>query len=67
MAEAGVVRAPGGGLESGETNKAAARREIAEETGFEIEELGLWICSRVHGEGVSWLAMLIYRGIGGLH
>jgi ADP-ribose pyrophosphatase YjhB (NUDIX family) len=67
VAEAGGARPPGGGLESGETHEAAARRKIAEETGFEVEELGLWICSRVHGEGVSWLAMLVYREIGGFH
>ena len=41
--------APGGGLEDGETHEDAARREVAEETGFEIGELlGSWIWSREH-------------------
>ena len=40
--------APGGGLEDGETHEDAARREVAEETGFEIGELGPWIWSREH-------------------
>ena len=41
--------APGGGLEGGETHEDAARREVAEETGFEIGELlGPWIWSREH-------------------
>jgi 8-oxo-dGTP pyrophosphatase MutT (NUDIX family) len=40
--------APGGGLEDGETHEDAARREVAEETGFELEELGPWIWTREH-------------------
>jgi 8-oxo-dGTP pyrophosphatase MutT (NUDIX family) len=40
--------APGGGLEAGETHEEAARREVAEETGFELGELGPWIWSREH-------------------
>jgi 8-oxo-dGTP pyrophosphatase MutT (NUDIX family) len=32
--------APGGGLEDHESHEEAARREVAEETGFELDELG---------------------------
>jgi 8-oxo-dGTP pyrophosphatase MutT (NUDIX family) len=32
--------APGGGLEDGEAHEDAATREIAEETGLELRELG---------------------------
>jgi 8-oxo-dGTP pyrophosphatase MutT (NUDIX family) len=38
--------APGGGLEDHETHEEAARREVAEETGFELGELGPWVWSR---------------------
>ena len=38
--------APGGGLEDGETHEEAARREIAEETGFALDALGPWVWSR---------------------
>jgi 8-oxo-dGTP pyrophosphatase MutT (NUDIX family) len=38
--------APGGGLEVDETHEDAARREVAEETGFEIDELGPWVWTR---------------------
>ncbi len=32
--------APGGGLDPGETSEDAARREVREETGFEVADLG---------------------------
>jgi 8-oxo-dGTP pyrophosphatase MutT (NUDIX family) len=38
--------APGGGLEDDETHEVAARREIAEEPGFELDDLGPWVWSR---------------------
>jgi 8-oxo-dGTP pyrophosphatase MutT (NUDIX family) len=38
--------APGGGLEDDETHEVAARREVAEETGFELDRLGPWVWSR---------------------
>jgi 8-oxo-dGTP pyrophosphatase MutT (NUDIX family) len=38
--------APGGGLEDDETHETAARREIAEETGYELDELGPWVWRR---------------------
>jgi 8-oxo-dGTP pyrophosphatase MutT (NUDIX family) len=38
--------APGGGLEDDETHEEAARREIAEETGFELDEPGPWVWTR---------------------
>ncbi len=41
-------RAPGGGLEEAETHEEAARREIREETGLDLEELGPWIWTREH-------------------
>jgi 8-oxo-dGTP pyrophosphatase MutT (NUDIX family) len=40
--------APGGGLQDGETHEDAARREVAEETGFELGELGPWVWTREH-------------------
>ena len=40
--------APGGGLEGRETHEEAARREVAEETGFDLSELGPWVWSREH-------------------
>jgi 8-oxo-dGTP pyrophosphatase MutT (NUDIX family) len=39
--------APGGGLEGDETHEEAARREVAEETSFELKELGPWIREEV--------------------
>jgi ADP-ribose pyrophosphatase YjhB (NUDIX family) len=38
--------APGGGLKDDETHETAARREIAEETGYEVDELGPWVWRR---------------------
>ena len=38
--------APGGGLEGDETHEEAAMREVAEETSFELQELGPWIWTR---------------------
>lgn len=38
--------APGGGLEDGKTHAEAARREVAEATGFDLSELGPWVWSR---------------------
>jgi 8-oxo-dGTP pyrophosphatase MutT (NUDIX family) len=40
--------APGGGLEHDETHEDAARREVAEETGFELDEAGPWVWTREH-------------------
>jgi 8-oxo-dGTP pyrophosphatase MutT (NUDIX family) len=40
--------APGGGLEEGETHEGAARREVEEETGLNLRELGPWVWSREH-------------------
>ena len=40
--------APGGGLEDDETHEDAARREVAEETGFELDELGPCVWTREH-------------------
>jgi 8-oxo-dGTP pyrophosphatase MutT (NUDIX family) len=40
--------APGGGLEEGETHESAARREVEEETGLSLRELGPWVWSREH-------------------
>ena len=37
---------PGGGLEDDETREDAARREVAEETGFELDKLGPWVWMR---------------------
>lgn len=39
---------PGGGLEQGETHEGAAKREVAEETGLNLTDLGPWVWSREH-------------------
>jgi 8-oxo-dGTP pyrophosphatase MutT (NUDIX family) len=39
---------PGGGLESGEDARAAARREVAEETGFALQDVGVEVFRRRH-------------------
>ena len=38
--------APGGGFEDDETHEEAARREVAEETGFELDKPGPWVWRR---------------------
>ena len=40
--------APGGGLERAETHEEAARREVREETGLDLQNLGPWIWTREH-------------------
>ena len=44
----GPGRLPGAQLEGDETHEDAARRETAEETGFELDELGPWVWTREH-------------------
>jgi 8-oxo-dGTP pyrophosphatase MutT (NUDIX family) len=39
---------PGGGLERAETHEEAARREVREETGLNLQSLGPWIWTREH-------------------
>lgn len=46
----------GGGIDNGETPKQAATREIAEETGINIDESSTWIaCDVKHGESKKTL------------
>jgi 8-oxo-dGTP pyrophosphatase MutT (NUDIX family) len=40
--------APGGGLDDGETHEQAARREVTEETGHVLVQLGPWVWTREH-------------------
>jgi 8-oxo-dGTP pyrophosphatase MutT (NUDIX family) len=44
---------PGGSLEPGETHEAAATREIREETGLDLIDLGPWIWTREHVVSIS--------------
>ena len=39
---------PGGSLEGNETHESAARREVKEETGFDLKNIGPWIWTRKH-------------------